>query len=79
MTAAMREVLSFEEMAELAFTWPEDRRLTVSMLGELQMTLVAGTSGELSNAGGIRVFRGLPAPQYAGPSPENAAAGGISS
>ncbi len=54
MSAAMREVLNFEEMAELAFSWPEDRRLTVSMLGELQLTLVAGTSGELSDAGGIR-------------------------
>lgn len=40
--AAVREVLNFERMAELAFSWPEDRPLTVGMLGELQRTLVHG-------------------------------------
>ena len=54
LTAEIREVLNFESTAELAFSWPEDRRLTVGMLGELQATLVHGTAGELSDAGGLR-------------------------
>lgn len=54
LTAALREVLNFEETAELAFSWPEERRLTVGMLGELQAILVRGTAGELSDAGGLR-------------------------
>ncbi len=54
MTAEIREVLNFERMAELAFSWPEDRPMTIGMLGELQRTLVRGTAGELSDAGGLR-------------------------
>lgn len=54
MTAEIRWILNFERMAELAFSWPEDRPLTVGMLGELQRTLVLGTAGELSDAGGLR-------------------------
>jgi Fic family protein len=54
MTAEIREVLNFERMAELAFSWPEDRQMTIGMLGELQRTLVRGTEGELSDAGGLR-------------------------
>jgi Fic family protein len=54
MHANLREVLNFEDMAELAFTWPEERPLTVGMLGELQRTLVRETAGDLSDAGGIR-------------------------
>jgi Fic family protein len=54
LTAEVREVLNFEQMAELAFSWPEDRRLTITMLGELQKTLVRGTAGELSDAGQLR-------------------------
>jgi Fic family protein len=54
MTAEIREVLNFERMAELAFSWPEDRRMTIGMLGELQRTLVRETAGELSDAGGLR-------------------------
>lgn len=54
LTAAVHEILNFESTAELAFSWPEGRRLTVAMLGELQATLVAGTSGQLSDAGGLR-------------------------
>lgn len=54
LTAELREVLNFEEMAELAFSWPESRPLTLGMLGELQGTLVAGTRGQLSDAGGLR-------------------------
>lgn len=54
LSAELREVLNFERMAELAFSWPEDRPLTLGMLGELQRTLVRGTAGELSDAGGLR-------------------------
>lgn len=52
--AAVIEILNFEEMAELAFSWPEDRALTIGMLGDLQKTLVSGTAGELSDAGQLR-------------------------
>ncbi len=54
MSAELREILNFETMAELAFSWPEDRPLTLGMLGDLQRTLVHGTAGELSDAGGLR-------------------------
>jgi Fic family protein len=54
MTAELREVLNFERIAELAFTWSEDRPLTLGMLSELQRTLVRGTAGELSDAGRLR-------------------------
>jgi Fic family protein len=54
LSAEVREILNFERMAELAFSWPEDRPMTIGMLGELQRTLVAGTAGELSDAGGLR-------------------------
>jgi Fic family protein len=55
LSAAINEILNFERMAELAFSWPEERRLTLAMLGELQATLVAGTlAGKLTDAGGLR-------------------------
>ncbi|MFY9265621.1 MAG: Fic/DOC family N-terminal domain-containing protein [Solirubrobacterales bacterium] len=54
LSAEMREVLNFETVAEMAFAWPEDRRVTVSMLGALQKRLVRGTASELSDSGGIR-------------------------
>ena len=54
MTAEIHEILNFELMAELAFSWPEDRPLTLGMLNELQSILVEGTAGELSDAGGLR-------------------------
>jgi Fic family protein len=54
MSAELREVLNFESMAELAFSWPEDRPLTLGMLGALQRVLVRGTAGDLSDAGGLR-------------------------
>lgn len=54
LTAEVREVLNFERMAELAFSWPEDRALTIGMLGDLQKTLVRGTAGEPSDAGQLR-------------------------
>jgi Fic family protein len=54
MSPELREVLNFERMAEQAFLWPEDRPITLGMLGELQQILVRGTRGELSDAGGLR-------------------------
>ena len=54
MTAELREVLNFEATAELAFSWPESRPITLSMLGDLQRTLVHETAGDLSDAGGLR-------------------------
>lgn len=54
MTAEIRWILNFERMAELALSWAEDRPLTIGMLGDLQRTLVRGTAGELSDAGGLR-------------------------
>jgi Fic family protein len=54
MTAELRWIFNFERMAELAFSWPEERPMTIGMLGELQRTLVSGTDGELSDAGGLR-------------------------
>lgn len=54
MSLELVEVLNFEEMAELAFSWPQERPLTVSMLNELQRTLVRGTASELSDTGGLR-------------------------
>lgn len=54
LSAELREILNFERMAELAFSWPEDRPMTIGMLSELQRTLVSGTAGELPDAGGLR-------------------------
>lgn len=53
-SAEMTEILNFEKTAELAFSWPSDRPIALGMLGELQSVLVRGTSGELSDAGGLR-------------------------
>jgi len=53
-SAEVREVLNYVRAAEYAFDWIEDRPLTLSLLGQLQTTLVKGTAGELDDAGGIR-------------------------
>src|SRR4029079_1712164 len=53
-SAEVREVLNYVEAAEKAFEWVADRPITLALLGELQRTLVRGTPGELSDAGGIR-------------------------
>jgi Fic family protein len=53
-SAEITEILNFEKTAELAFSWPPDWAITLGMLGELQSVLVRGTSGELSDAGGLR-------------------------
>jgi Fic family protein len=54
MTVELREILNFERVAERAFAWPEDRPVTLGLLGELQRMLVDGTAGQLSDAGGLR-------------------------
>lgn len=54
LSAALREVLNFEQIAEAAFSWPDDRRITVTMINELQHRLVRGTATEYSDAGDIR-------------------------
>jgi Fic family protein len=54
MSAEVREILNFESVAELAFSWPEERPISLGMLGDLQRTLVRGTAGELGDAGGLR-------------------------
>lgn len=54
LSAALREVLNFEQIAETAFSWPDDRRITVTMINELQRRLVRGTATEYSDAGDIR-------------------------
>lgn len=54
LSAELREILNFERMAELGFSWPEDRPLSLGMLGSLQETLVRDTAGELSDSGGLR-------------------------
>jgi Fic family protein len=53
-TAELREVLNFERTAEAAFAWQPDWPITLSMINGLQRTLVAGTAGELEDAGGLR-------------------------
>jgi Fic family protein len=51
---AIRELLNYVEAAEHAFDWIVERRITLPMLGQLQKTLVEGTPGDLTDAGGIR-------------------------
>jgi Fic family protein len=51
---AIAEVLNYVRTAEYAFDWITERRITLPFLGQLQRTLVAGTAGELSDAGGLR-------------------------
>lgn len=51
----MREVLNFVRMADLAFAWVEEgRRITPSLLSQLQGTLVEGTANEASSSGNLR-------------------------
>jgi len=53
-SAEVREVLNYVQAAERAFDWIEERPLTLGLLGELHRILVRGTSGDLSDAGGVR-------------------------
>lgn len=54
----MREVLNFVTMADTAFDWvSEGRGLSVSMLSELQRTLLRGTPAEGTSSGQIRTIQ----------------------
>ena len=50
----LRENLNYVVTAEAAFAWIAERPLTRAFLGELQLMLVKRTSGEHSDAGGLR-------------------------
>jgi Fic family protein len=50
----MREILNYVVAAEEAFAWIAERPLTTGLIGNLQGTLVQGTPGEYSDAGGVR-------------------------
>lgn len=54
LSLAVLEILNYVVMAQHAFTWVEDRPLTAGLMGDLQRFLVQGTSGEHSDAGGLR-------------------------
>jgi Fic family protein len=63
LSLAVLEILNYVAAAQLAFEWVEERPLTSGLMGELQRTLVQGTAGEHSDAGGLRdreVFIGPP-------------------
>jgi Fic family protein len=51
---ALREVLNYVRVAELALDWIAERPISVGMLCDLQRLLVKGTSGETEQAGRIR-------------------------
>lgn len=51
---ALREVLNYVRVAELALDWIPERPISVGMLCDLQRLLVKGTSGETEQAGRIR-------------------------
>jgi len=53
-SAALNELFNFVYVAERAFEWVPARPLTVGLLCELQGQLVAGTTGDLPDAGQIR-------------------------
>jgi cell filamentation protein, protein adenylyltransferase len=68
LSAEIREILNFETTAELAFSWPDERPLTLGMLGDLQQTLVHGTAGDPTDAGDLRdriVIIGAPGSDFA--------------
>jgi Fic family protein len=54
LSLAVLEILNYVAAAEHAFEWIDDRSLTTGLMGELQRTLVTGTAGEHSDAGGLR-------------------------
>jgi Fic family protein len=51
---AVREVLNYVRMAEVALEWIKERPITVGMLCDLQAILVRGKQGAISDAGRIR-------------------------
>jgi Fic family protein len=50
----VREILNYVVAAEEGFAWIAERPLTTGLIGSLQYTLVQGTPGEFSDAGGLR-------------------------
>lgn len=50
----VREILNYVVAAEEGFAWVEERTLTGGLIASLQRTLVRGTPGEFSDAGGLR-------------------------
>ena len=50
----IREILNYVVAAEEAFDWISERPLTTGFLGNVQRTLVHGTAGDHSDAGGVR-------------------------
>jgi Fic family protein len=54
---AIREVLNYVRVAELALDWIFDRPITVGMLCELQRILVQQTPGDTVDAGRIRMVQ----------------------
>lgn len=50
----VREILNYVAAAEEGFAWIAERPLTTGLIGSLQYTLVQGTPGEYSDAGGLR-------------------------
>jgi Fic family protein len=61
-SASVREILNYIQVAEEAFEWPVERPIASSFLAGLQKLLVEGTSGDHSDAGRLRdrqVFIGV--------------------
>lgn len=54
LSLAVLEILNYVAAAQVAFEWVEDRPLASALMGELQRTLVRGTAGEHTDAGGLR-------------------------
>jgi Fic family protein len=54
LSLAVLEILNYVAAAQVAFEWVGDRPLTSGLMGELQRTLVRGTAGEQTDAGGLR-------------------------
>jgi Fic family protein len=54
LSLAILEILNYVVAAQHAFAWIDERPLTAGLMGELQRILVQGTSGEHSDAGGLR-------------------------
>jgi Fic family protein len=54
LSVAILEILNYVVAAHHAFAWVEERPLTAGLVGGIQRLLVQGTSGEHSDAGGLR-------------------------
>jgi Fic family protein len=54
LSLAVLEILNYVAAAQVGFAWVGDRPLTSGLMGELQRTLVRGTAGEHTDAGGLR-------------------------